>query len=265
MKYTYTVILLNWKRPNNVITIVNGLQQYSFIEEIIVSNGHPKNQLLFKHLNKVKCYNDSKLNSIYGLDLRFLRGLNAKTNKLIILDDDLLIDCNNLTKLVTVYENNPTRIVGFEGRNMDGDGHYYKAPKNSTICDIVLTRLLVCDKELCNLFFKCKPIVENLYKEGVPYGNGEDILFSFIAKLFYKINNHTLLPTLYVNELSNQYSINSGKQHISYRKSLCSFLKKNIHLFEEIIYCSNNEKEKKNILPVKHINSTSNINFRFFF
>ena len=60
------------------------------------------------------------------MDLRFLRSLSAPTEKIIIIDDDILIDQNNLTKMLNNYENNPNIIVGYEGRNMESDTHYYK-------------------------------------------------------------------------------------------------------------------------------------------
>ena len=225
MKYDYTLIILNWKRPGNVIKIINELHDYPNLTTIIVSNGHSNNQLFFKDFNKVISYNDSNLNLVYGLDLRFLRSLSAPTEKIIIIDDDILIDQNNLTKMLNNYENNPNRIVGYEGRNMESDTHYYKIQPKSPYCDIVLTRLLVCDKMLCNLFFKCKPIVENIYKEGIPYGNGEDIVLSFIGKLFYNIKKHYLVNNLIVTELPSPYSVSGNNKHNAYRKNLCSFLK----------------------------------------
>ena len=240
MKYHYTMIILNWRRPNNVIKIIDTLHDYPYITSIIVSNGNPNNQLFFKDLKKVICFNDSTLNLVYGLDLRFLRGLSAQTDKLIIIDDDILIDHNNLTKLLNNYELNPHRIVGYEGRNMETNTHYYKVPSKSQYCDIVLTRLLVCDKMLCNLFFKCKPIIEHIYKEGRPYGNGEDIVLSFIGKLYYNVNKHYLVSNIIVTELPSQYSINGNNNHIPYRKKLCSFLKLYIDLFKQIICINKN-------------------------
>ena len=94
---------------------------------------------------------------------------------------------------------------------MEHERHYGKVPYKSKECDIVLTRLLVCDKELCNLFFKCKPLVENIYREGTPYGNGEDIVFSFIAKLaiddnLCEISNRCRVPcdhSIYIGTVSS--------------------------------------------------------------
>ena len=52
MKYTYSLIILNWKRPHNVIQIIKKLR-YSFIDEIIISNGHPNSILTFTDFNKL--------------------------------------------------------------------------------------------------------------------------------------------------------------------------------------------------------------------
>ena len=135
--------------------IINKIYEYPFIDEIIINNGHPNSILTFTDFSKIISLDDTLNNQYYGLDLRFLRGNCAKNNKLIFMDDDILIDQENLIKMLVQYEKNPGKIVGIEGRNMEHERHYGKVPYKSKECDIVLTRLLVCDKELCNLFFKC--------------------------------------------------------------------------------------------------------------
>ncbi len=269
MKYQYTLIILNWKRPENIIKIIANLHNHPYIRHIIVSNGHPNNQLFFNDLNHVNCYDDSSLNLIYGLDLRFLRGISAKTDKLIIMDDDIFIDHDNLNKLLHSYEINPNRIVGIEGRNMESDTHYYNLPYKSQYCDIVLTRLLVCDKCLCSLFFTCKPLVEEIYKSGVPYGNGEDILLSFIAKLYYNIDKHFLVNNIKVTELANQYSIHTHKSHIPYRKLLCFYLKNNVVKFKQILSNKITTTIQHRIIDNSYLNrnkiSRKNVNFAFKF
>ncbi len=265
MKYKYTLIILNWKRPANIVKIIGSLHNHPYITNIIVSNGNPNNQLLFKDLKKVTCYDDSSLNFVYGLDLRFLRGISASTDKLIIMDDDIFIDHDNLTKLLHSYEENPNRIVGFEGRNMESDSHYYNLPYKSQYCDIVLTRLLVCDKYLCSLFFTCKPLVEDIYKTGIPYGNGEDILLSFIAKLYYNIDKHFIVNNIIVSELANHYSIHTHISHIPYRKILCSYLKNNIAIFKQILSNKLTTSNRQNIITNNYINrhkvSKKNLSF----
>ena len=269
MKYQYTLIILNWKRPANIIKIIANLQSHPHIKNIIVSNGHPNNQLLFNDLKNVICYDDSKLNLLYGLDLRFLRGMSAHTDKLIIMDDDIFIDHDNLTKLLHSYEMNPNRIVGVEGRNMESDTHYYKLPHKSQNCDIVLTRLLVCDKHLCSLFFTCKPLVEEIYKTGIPYGNGEDILLSFVAKLYYNIDKHFIVNNIIVTELANQYSIHAHKSHIPYRKLLCCYLKSNIVQFKQILSNKITTTIQHRIIDNSYLNrhrvSRKNVTFAFKF
>ena len=240
MKYTYSVIILNWKRPHNIIEIINKIYEYSFIDEIIISNGHPNSILTFTDFSKIISLDDTLNNQYYGLDLRFLRGNCAKNNKLIFMDDDILIDQENLIKMLVQYEKNPGKIVGIEGRNMEHERHYGKVPYKSKECDIVLTRLLVCDKELCNLFFKCKPLVETIYREGIPYGNGEDIVFSFIAKLYYTIDKHILVNDVTITNLPANNSINMNGSHLSYRVKLCSYLKLHRDIFKNVIHYNRN-------------------------
>lgn len=240
MKYKYSLIILNWKRPHNVIEIIHKLYDISFIDEIIISNGHPTSILTFTKFNKIMSLDDTRNNEYYGLDLRFITACRARNSKIIFMDDDILIDYANLIKLIIQYEKNPNRIVGIEGRNMEGENHYGKIPYKSQECDIVLTRLLVCDKMLCNLFFKCKPLLETIYRQGKPYGNGEDIVLSFVAKLYYNIHKHLVVNDVSIRNLPANNSINANGSHIPYRVELCRYLKQNRDLFNNVIHFNSN-------------------------
>ena len=164
--------MLNYKRPNNTIKILDNMKHFKFIDEIIISNGDFDNSVNYID-NKVKIYNDyDTLNDIYSLDLRFICGLRAKNEDLIIIDDDIYIQEDELNKLVMEYKSNPSRIVGNFGRNIDKGYNYIDVYDD---CDIILTKIMICQKKLCSLFFICKPLIEHIYKKGQPYGNVEEI------------------------------------------------------------------------------------------
>jgi len=218
----YSLIILNWKRPKNVLLIVNELKKCDYINEIIISNGKESTKLSFPD-EKIKCQDDfGSINDNYGLDRRFLNGLKATNQKLIIIDDDLFITCSSLYKIIDEYNKDTSRIVGIFGRNFSKDFSYDMKNRYGRV-DIVLTRLLVMDKKLCSLFFYCRPMIQDIYSLGVPYGNGEDIFLSFISLLYYRRKNYCMQNIPYKN-LSSEHAISSLDGHASYRTKLCKFL-----------------------------------------
>ena len=227
----FSLIILNYKRPKNVIQILDNMKYFKCIDEIIISNGNIDNSINYID-EKIKIYNDYNiLNSIYSLDLRFICGLRAKNDNIIIIDDDIYIEEEELNKLITEYNNNHKRIIGCFGRNIYKG---YACKNEFDEVDIVLTKLLLCQKKLCSLFFICKTLIENIYKKGIPYGNGEDIFFSFISSIYYK-SKHFCLKNIKTIELDQIHAVSTNKNHLSYRNELCSYLISNYNLFDTFI------------------------------
>jgi hypothetical protein len=227
----FSLVILNYKRPNNTRQILDNMKHFKFIDEIIISNGDRNGSINYIDL-KVKTYNDyENFNAIYSLDRRFVCGLRAKNDDIIILDDDIYIEENELEKIVLEYKSNPNRIVGHFGRNIDKDYTYTNVFEN---VDVVLTKILICKKKLCSLFFLCKPMIEHIYKKGEPYGNGEDIFFSFIASIYYKRKNFCL-RNIAVKELAQNDAVGARPNHLSYRRELSSYLINNYDLFNRFI------------------------------
>lgn len=229
---TFSLIILNYKRPQNTIQIVDKMKRYTFIDEIIISNGNSDASVNYTD-SKVKIYNDyTDLNNIYSLDLRFVCGLRAKNEDIIIIDDDVLIEEGELHKIVMEYNKNPRRIVGTFGRNIIDNKYIVKNAFEE--CDVVLTKLLLCKKKLCSLFFVCKPLIEHIYKKGIPYGNGEDIFFSFIVNIYYKNRNYCV-SRVSTKELAQNDAISHNSKHLPYRNELSSYLKTNYDMFNTFI------------------------------
>lgn len=206
------------------------MKHFAYIDEIIISNGDVDSSVNYID-NKVTVYDDSIFNTIYCLDLRFVCGLRAKNNDIIIIDDDLYIEEEELHKVVSAYRSNPNRIVGVFGRSME---HEYVAKDVYGDVDIILTRLLICQKKLCSLFFMCKPMIEHIYRNGAPYGNGEDIFLSFIASIYYKCK-HTCLTNIRTTNLPQHNAIWHNKNHLPYRNELSAYLRNNRHIFTKLI------------------------------
>ena len=227
----FSLILLNYKRPQNVQKIVDAMKDFACINEIIISNGDVANSINYID-EKVKIYDDyNDLNGVYSLELRFICGLRATNENIIIMDDDVYIVEDEFNKLVAEYHRNPNRIVGYFGRNIDKG---YNGENAVGDVDIVLTRLLVCQKKLCSLFFICKPMIEHIYKKGEPYGNGEDIFFSFIGSIYYK-RKHVCLDNIRIVNLPQNDAISARKNHYVYRNELATYLVNNSSIFHKFI------------------------------
>jgi hypothetical protein len=242
---SYSVVILNFSRPNNIPLVLHSLLKSKKIEKIIISNGKLETAVTYDD-PKVLIFNDcGNVNDTYGLDRRFLRMLDCPTEHIIIIDDDIIIDEPNLNKLLIEYEKDTKRIVGSTGRNVIQDKSIKYNTKNVyKHVDITLTKLLVCQQKLAHLFFYCKPLVEEIYKTGVPYGNGEDIFFSFITRLYYDRPNYAL-EGIHTKDLGND-SVAVGRMpnHLIYRNKLCNFLYSNKPLFKDHI--------DKFIFPTSH-------------
>jgi hypothetical protein len=227
----FSLIILNFKRPNNTIKILDNMKHFKFIDEIIISNGNLENSVNYNDA-KIKIYNDyNNLNDVYSLDRRFICGLRAKNENIIIIDDDIYIEEDELKKIVIKYNSDPNRIIGNFCRNINKEGYIMRNEYGNA--DIVLTKLLICQKKICNLFFICKPLIEHIYKKGKPYGNGEDIFLSFIASVYYKRKNFCL-RNIQSKELSQNNAVSGDPEHLSYRNELSSYLINNYHIFDNL-------------------------------
>jgi hypothetical protein len=211
--------------------------KFSCIREILISNGLRETAVSYIH-EKVKIKNDyESVNEVYGLDRRFTNTLKCESDHVIFLDDDKYIDEGELHKLLREYEKDPTRIVGWAGRNPVNDktGVIKYVPRNSFgDVDVLITQLIVFPKKYAYLFFLCKPVVEHIYKTGCPYGNGEDIFFSYVVSIYSGKKNFAV-KGLRVRGLKDNDGVSSGKTHFAYRDTLCNFLYTNKPAFLNIL------------------------------
>ena len=228
-----SLIILNWKRPENIKKLINHYQSMDCIDEIIISNCN-EDTAITNDTNKVRIFNDysEKGNDVFGLDLRFVCGLRAKYNTLIICDDDMQLAENDVKKILHIYHQNDKRIVGNKGRDLRN--RYEPTDVWGEQTDIILTQFLVCQKKMCHLFFLCKPMVEEIYESGTPYGNGEDIFFSFIVGIYFRTKHRSV--NTHFKQLPEPHAISHLPNHRSYRDKLCRFLITNREIFEEFIH-----------------------------
>ena len=100
-----SVCLVSWKRPENLQIIINKLNTYGFIDEIIVWNNSPAITLSLEGKN-VKIINSPDNMICYG---RFLCAKQAKNEIIYVQDDDALV--NNIQELYENFLRHPSCIT----------------------------------------------------------------------------------------------------------------------------------------------------------
>ena len=177
-----TAVMLSWKRPGHLPQIVKSWQQVPEITERIIWNNNPDVKLADLGATVISASQD------VGLYSRFAAGGLARNRTILMQDDDLLLPHATIRRLVSEWQREPDILHGIFGREPRPDGSY--DPRNilarggqSRNVPIVLTRAVVFRREYCGDFLgDVRPHFDPIQDSSRPYGNGEDILLSFLAR-----------------------------------------------------------------------------------
>lgn len=172
-----TGVMLHWKRSENTRNILEGWYHSGLVDSAIVWNNNP--DVTFTH-PWAKVINSS---SDMGLYSRFAAACLAPTDCVLIQDDDLLVPTESLLALLNAWRSAPMILHGIFGRRPKEDGTYAQFVHGNTAVPIVLTRVLVTSRAYAADFFQYSPRFDELQRDSCPYGNGEDIILSYVAQL----------------------------------------------------------------------------------
>lgn len=236
-----SVVILNWKRPNNIKSLIlPQLLKCNIVGEIIISHGLQLSSFTFNH-PKVVHRNDHYLNIKYGLLLRFIAGISTKYPNILIMDDDIIAYPLTITNMYNVYKKNNSITVGRFGRKITNKYDYSCLDIDSkyTFAPIVLTSLVIINKKLCyTILEKCNQhpnLIEFVKTNSIPLWNGEDIFMSFISnKIYNKQPIITADPQLFpIKKLrsDNDLKVAISKtsiNHSNYRSRLIKYLIRNL-------------------------------------
>ena len=209
-----TGVILNWKRPTNVQRIVAGWNAGGIVEESIVWNNNPKATFRDDWANVINAAQDM------GLYTRFAAACMARHDCILIQDDDLELPEASLRVLFDAWQQDPQIIHGVFGRGPKRDGSYARNYTGDADVPIVLTRALVVHRCYAARFFAAAPHFHDVQANGRPAGNGEDILFSYVARSASgKLNR---IHSVRVNELPAPDSIHGRdwRGHVRHRTRL---------------------------------------------
>lgn len=215
-----TAIMLSWKREENVQRICSAWRDSAHISAgIVFSNANNLPEL--RDMAEVRSSVD------FGLKTRFIAGLLAETDTILIQDDDILLPDSSIERLLQHHEKDKDVVHGIFGRNPKPDGTYAKIVDNQEKdVDVVLTRALVCSKSKCADFFQLEHEFPCLLT-GVPKGNGEDIVFSFVSML--KSNRQNKVHKLSYTELADDFAISKRPGHWDRRTEVLRFCSDWLH------------------------------------
>jgi hypothetical protein len=142
-----TAILLNWKRPENIVKTIKSIRDQSIPVKICLWNNNPDDKtnydvdLQINSPNNFKCYP------------RWMMASLIETNYIFTLDDDLVLsDDNVIEDTLNLYKRINTDdklILGYTGVILNQDKDYWTSehltePKNEDIkVDIVKGRFML--------------------------------------------------------------------------------------------------------------------------
>jgi len=168
--------MLNWARLENVQRIVRLWLAHPLIDDYIVFSNSGTMPQLWTQVTQVVSNKD------LGMRSRFLATLMAKNDCVLIQDDDILLSPAAVSTLADHWTHRPDVIHGIFGRQPKADGSYARlVDKKDARVDVVLTRALVAHRDNAVRFFTYEHLFPML-KTATPVGNGEDIVFSYVAK-----------------------------------------------------------------------------------
>lgn len=176
-----TVVLLNFKRPDNIRKIVDSMITYKHVAEIIIVSNNPNSTFSYPH-EKVLVLDMMAYEDDLGVAVRFKACLLAMNQHVLIADDDLMVTEAGLSNLLTARHEHPWSVVGFWGRDYNhshpdyayvesGPGHH----------DIALTKALLLDTCACRAFWEASHLMQDIAHKAAVTWNGEDIFMSLVS------------------------------------------------------------------------------------
>lgn len=176
-----TVVLLNFKRPDNIRMIVDSMVTYHNVAEIIVVSNNPNNSFTYAH-EKVVVLDMMGYEKNLGVAVRFKACLLAMNWHILIADDDLIVTEAGLSSMLQARHQHPRSIVGFWGRSFDPDNPSYVLKESGLgHHGIALTKALLLDTCACRAFWAASHLMQDIAHEAAITWNGEDIFMSLVS------------------------------------------------------------------------------------
>lgn len=213
-----SILLLSWKRPKNVATILDCQKNFDCVGELLVLNNNPDIQ--FEYADpKVKYLNCSQN---FGLRMRWILAALAQYEFLIFQDDDLMLCEEAIEQFIQHVAADPERAYGLHGRNPDVTGRY-DAKSCTGEVEVILTRAAAVHRSVVPLIFA----YEAAFREKgfqLPPLNGEDIFLSYCLSAHFGKRHQVL--NLPARELEAPHALNARSGHLAERTEIVRLCKR---------------------------------------
>jgi len=193
------------------------------ITDIIIFNNNPNVDLCELDLkySKLSIIQSSRDLGLYS---RYATAALAKEEVVLFVDDDLVVDESSISALLREQQKDKRRCYGLFGRRV---AKKYTRVNIFGSVNIILTRCLLTSKSNCISALHLIPHFAHL--EGVPKGNGEDIILSYVPLIRFGTANKAF-PLPYTELLddngvpqdqnSSQAIHRRSTSHITHRESV---------------------------------------------
>ena len=210
-----SVIVMNHARPHLLqhSQLLPVLVRHPSVSEILILHSDPAtaftNQQLAhlddnnsnnstsrsNSINKIQHVDASALNREVGLAVRFhYCATHCHNDWVLHVDDDMEMDATAVNALIQHMMIHSKRIVGHYGRRYSRwraphrhgyDTTHLLGPRQ----EVVLTKILILEREVCRQFVRHAPLVEHdlVLPQSQPRWNGEDIFVNLVANHYYKV------------------------------------------------------------------------------
>lgn len=168
-----TVVMLNWARPALALRNMHAYAAYRAVSQVLCFNNGPR--LDVGEGLPAKCVLIEASQDL-GLFSRLTTGALARTDAIFHTDDDILVPEETLETIYGHWRQAPSQCHGVYGRSL---ANGYRPVDAFGPVEIVLTRALMCSRRLNNAALAATARFDDI--PGVPHGNGEDIILSFVA------------------------------------------------------------------------------------
>jgi hypothetical protein len=181
-----SVVILNHKRPDNIKNIILPIiSKYDIIEEIIISHSLPETIFDDKINKKIIHINHIEENKEYSVFRRFLAARESKTDCIMFLDDDCVINNKSINRIYNFWTKDKNLIHGKFGRDVKINEYIMKDSIGKNVPIIItkfaITSRIMVERTIEN-YDKINPFVRNCN----PIWNGEDIFLSMLSVLYNK-------------------------------------------------------------------------------
>ena len=213
------LIILNYKRLDNVLRIVYAFQR--FMPIVVVNNGNKTKM----DISKVLFHNNEE--NKWCID-RWYWANKSKFKYSIILDDDILPTKHCLLTLRKTIEKYPTSLVSIYGKNNLKDAKSYKELKDvwcvDRDVDIAVGSCVAVDND------SLRAVFDDYIKPWGTIKRGDDILVSLSMSHFYK-NKHKTISTEVTLLPEKDVGLNTHTNHEELRWKVVEDFQ-NLHSFQ---------------------------------